>query len=95
VLVGCHAETPDDFARWLPASTWQRAPIVLYVTDDRFDSPPDELRDHRADASWLAEVHRGGAVVRRITITRLVASAVGRSVPAEEHVAEDMLAPRL
>jgi hypothetical protein len=92
VLVGCHAEVPDDFARWLPASTWRRAPIVLYVTDDRFDSLPRELSDHKFDFSWQAEVHRGGALVRRITIRRLVASALAHSVPDNERGDHDTLA---
>jgi hypothetical protein len=74
VLVGCHAEIPDDFARWLPKAVWRRAPVLLYVTDDRFDARPEELRDRRVDFSWHAELRRGGAVVRRITITRLIAS---------------------
>jgi len=91
VLVGCRAETSDDFTRWLSVSTWQRAPVVLYVTDDRFESPADELRDHRADLAWRAEVHRGGTLVRRITITRLIASAVARAAPAAERGPGDTL----
>jgi hypothetical protein len=83
VLVGCHAEVPDDFARWLPTSVWRRAPVLLYVTDDRFGPHPDELRDHRVDFTWQAELRRGGAVVRRITITRWVASGVARFAPAQ------------
>ena len=84
VLVGCHAEVPDDFARWLPPSIWRRAPVLLYVTDDRFGPRPDELRDHRTDFSWQAEARRGGAVVRRFTITRLIAGGVARSaLPTE------------
>jgi hypothetical protein len=79
VLVGCHAEISDDFARWLPPAVWRRAPVLLYVTDDRFDSLPEELRDRRVDSSWHAEVRRGGAVVRRITITRLIASDVAHA----------------
>jgi hypothetical protein len=81
VLVGCHAETPDDFARWLPPSIWQRAPVLLYVTDDRFEGRPDELRDRRADFVWQAEAKRGGRVVRRMTITRFVSSGVAFDGP--------------
>jgi hypothetical protein len=81
VLVGCHAEIPDDFERWLPSATWKRAPVLLYVTDDRFDTEPVELRNRRVDGTWHASVRRGGAIVRRITITRLIASAVASTVP--------------
>lgn len=91
VLVGCQADVPDDFARWLPKSIWRRAPVILYVTDDRFGSQADGLRDHRSEASWQADVRRGGALVRRITITRLVASAVAHSAPDNERGADDTL----
>jgi hypothetical protein len=80
VLVGCQAAIRDDFARWLPASVWQRAPVILYVTDDRFEARAGDLRDHRIDFSWQADVRRGGVRVRRITITRLVASAIAHAV---------------
>ena len=84
VLVGCHTDAPDDFARWLPASVWQRSPTILYVTDDRFDARVEDLRDHRPDVSWQAEVRRGGVLVRRITVLRLIASAVARANPRTE-----------
>jgi len=83
ILVGCEAEVPDDFARWLPSAIWQRAPVILYVSDDRFDGRAQALPDYRSDFSWHADVNRGGMRVRRITITRLVASAVARSVPGK------------
>jgi hypothetical protein len=82
VLVGCRAEIPDDFERWLPSTTWKRAPVLLYVTDDRFDDDLGEQRDRRVDGTWHASVRRGGVVVRRITMTRLIASAVARAVPS-------------
>jgi hypothetical protein len=91
VLVGCHADTPDDFARWLPEAIWRRAPVILYVTDDRFDAPAEDLRDHKIDFSWRADVHRGGTPVRRITITRLVASGLALYVPDNERGPVDTL----
>jgi hypothetical protein len=81
VLVGCQAEIPDDFERWTPSATWKRAPVLLYVTDDRFDTAAGELRDRRVDGTWHASLRRGGAIVRRITMTRLVAAAVAFDVP--------------
>jgi hypothetical protein len=83
VLVGCQADVPDDFTRWLPPSTWQRAPVILYVTDDRFGARGEGLRDYRSEASWHTDVRRGGALVRRITVTKLVASAVARAPNGE------------
>ncbi len=91
VLVGCQAEVPDDFARWLPASVWRRAPVLLYVSDDRFgDARTADLRGHRKDHAWQADVHRGGVRVRRITITRWVASSIARTT-FEERGADDTL----
>jgi hypothetical protein len=81
VLVGCQAEIPDDFERWVPSATWKRAPVLLFVTDDRFDATAGELRDYRVEGTWHASLRRGGAIVRRITLTRLVAAAVALDVP--------------
>jgi hypothetical protein len=81
VLVGCRSDIPDDFARWLPASTWQNAPALVYVSDDRFPLPTDLLQRRRIEGTWSVEVRRGGHVVRRITIWQLVASALTLSVP--------------
>jgi hypothetical protein len=81
VLVGCRSDIPDDFSHWLPASTWQHAPSLLYVSDDRFPLPFDLLQRRRVEGTWGVEVRRGGQVVRRVTIWQLVASALTLSVP--------------
>jgi hypothetical protein len=82
VLVGCQADIPDDFERWVPSATWKRAPVLLYVTDDRFEATAGELRDRRVEGTWRASLRRGGTIVRRITITRLVAASVALDAPA-------------
>jgi len=74
VLVGCEGDIPDDFSRWLPQSTWEQAPVILYVTDDRFGGETD-FPNRRADAVWHVDVMRGGVPVRRIFVERLVAKA--------------------
>jgi hypothetical protein len=74
VLVGCEGEIADDFSRWLPQSTWDQAPVILYVTDDRFGSE-SRLSHRRVDATWHVDVMRGGVPVRRIIVQRLVAQA--------------------
>jgi len=74
VLVGCEGDIPDDFSRWLPQSTWDQAPVILYVTDDRFGGETN-LPHRRADAVWHVDVMRGGVPVRRIIVERLVAKA--------------------
>ncbi|HKQ70591.1 MAG TPA: glycosyltransferase family 39 protein, partial [Polyangiaceae bacterium] len=75
VLVGCSGEIPDDFSRWLPPSLWQEAPVVLLVSDDRFDRASSSMRGRRLDAAWHVDVERGGRAVRRITVERWVATA--------------------
>jgi len=91
VQVGCEAEVSDDFARWLPSAVWGRAPIILYVTDDRFADDVGNRRDHRVDATWHVDVRRGGRRIRRITVTRLVASDVARSDGDDERGVDDTL----
>ncbi|MET0591551.1 MAG: glycosyltransferase family 39 protein [Polyangiaceae bacterium] len=88
VLVGCRGDIRDDFADWLPSSTWEKAPTLLFVSDDRFPIPLDLLHRRRVDSTWTAEVRRGGVVVRRAIIWRLVASAVTLSVPADRGTRE-------
>jgi hypothetical protein len=75
VLVGCEGDIPDDFSRWLPRSTWERAPVILYVSDDRFGDAATAMHNRRVDATWQAEAQRGGVPIRRISIARWVASA--------------------
>jgi hypothetical protein len=75
ILVGCDGDITDDFSRWLPRSTWEQAPIILYVTDDRFGDPANALPGRRVDQTWQVEVERGGVPVRRISVARLIASA--------------------
>jgi hypothetical protein len=76
VPVGCDAALRDDFADWLPRSTWQSAPVVLYVTDDRFGESGPDLPNRTVDGVWSAGVTRAGMVVRRIRVSRMVRRGV-------------------
>jgi hypothetical protein len=75
VPVGCDSLSRDDFADWLPRSTWQRAPVILYVTDDRFADQHPAFPNRAVDGVWTAGVTRSGTVVRRIRVTRFVLTA--------------------
>jgi hypothetical protein len=75
VLVGCDGDARDDFADWLPRSTWEKAPTLLYVTDDRFADREPGLSKRAVDAVWSAGVTRSGTVVRRIRVRRMVLRA--------------------
>ena len=72
VPVGCRTPFGDDFRRWLPESTWDRAPTVLFVQDDRFPLDASrELPDRTVRKTQRVLVHRGGRVVRTIRATVL------------------------
>lgn len=76
VLVGCGGDEPADFATWLPRATWSSSPVILYVTDDRFErDPAKDVPDHGIDAVSHIGIRRGGVPVRRITVYRLVRGA--------------------
>jgi hypothetical protein len=81
VLVGCDRAAPADFERWLPAATYAQAPTLLYVSDDRFDDASPLLAERRHDAEWHADILRGGRIVRRITVTRLLRSTTSAVTP--------------
>lgn len=72
VAVGCRTKGGDDFAEWYPPSTWSRAPVILYVSDDRFPAPPATEFPHRDVARiQTTRIYRGGHVARTIRVARL------------------------
>jgi hypothetical protein len=82
VPVGCRTKEGDDFARWLPQTEWSRAPVLIYVTDDRF--PTEPARDFPGrDVARIesTQIYRGGRLVRTIRVARLerAASALASS----------------
>jgi hypothetical protein len=78
--VGCRTKEGDDFAGWYPEREWSRAPVLLYVTDDRF---PRELAKEFPARDVVGvesvDVFRGGHVVRTIRVTRLERAAHARA----------------
>jgi hypothetical protein len=72
VRVGCNSPIEDDYDRWLPRARWQSAPLVLFVTDSRFEFElPTAFADYEIVSKEDAEVRRGGRVVRTITVVEL------------------------
>jgi hypothetical protein len=71
--VGCRTPTGDDFqSSWLPDRLWLDDPVVLYVSDDRFQQIPSaEFPDRLPRWSRTVDVERGRIVVRTLTVTRL------------------------
>lgn len=78
VHVGCDGEKRADFEGWLPKATWSQAPVIYYVSDDRFDALPQaSLPEHSVDSIARTGVRRGGVQVRRVTVHRLVRGGAG------------------
>jgi hypothetical protein len=76
--VGCAGPEQADFAIWNPRQRWDRADLVFFVTDNRFQATSRELFPQRVriDARTL-EVYRGGHLARTFTIEVLAARDVG------------------
>lgn len=56
----------DDYGRWEPPTAWQREPLLLWVSDDRFGLElPALLAEREVVSSEVVELRRGGRVVRR------------------------------
>jgi hypothetical protein len=82
--VGCAGPEPADFATWNPSERWERADLVVFVTDNRFSTGTRALfpRRVRIDSRTL-EVYRGGRLARRFTIEVLALRGQAiRSTPA-------------
>lgn len=78
VLVGCDGPQPADFEGWLPRRTWTKAPVVLYVSDDRFQvDPVRALPEHSVDSIARTGIRRGGVQVRRLTLVRMTRNGAG------------------
>lgn len=72
VPVGCRTKTGDDFERWLPRATWQAAPTILYVKDDRFDENVARLfPDRDVVGVRSTRIYRGGRATRTVQVYRL------------------------
>jgi hypothetical protein len=76
--VGCMSPVRDDFDDWNPRAGWQRADIVLLVTDNRFPVEPLGLFPDRVvtDQRRLT-IFRGGRIARTFTVDVLSLRARG------------------
>ncbi|MCU0693024.1 MAG: glycosyltransferase family 39 protein [Polyangiaceae bacterium] len=67
--VGCQTPQGDDFGTAYPESRWQKSPVIVYVTDDRFDVDVSKRFPDRALQSVdRVGVRRGGQLVRTIRV---------------------------
>jgi hypothetical protein len=77
--VGCNSPEGDDFERWLPSAIWQAAPTIIYVTDSRMPDLDSRMPSNlRTDRIWTTDIRRGGVVVRRVRVARLVRSSLAQ-----------------
>lgn len=65
--VGCNGPARDDFDDWLPRAHWFDAPVIVFVTDSRFElDPKNALPRRRVDGAFRLDVRRDGRVVRTL-----------------------------
>jgi hypothetical protein len=76
VRVGCNSPIPDDFDGWWPRDHWRRSETIVWVTDDRFPSPP-VLPQHALLTLRRVRIKRADRVVRSFTIAVFVRRAEG------------------
>lgn len=70
--VGCGPPIGDDFDRFHPRRSWQKASVVLFVTDDRFTAAPLALLPgHVEHARREVPIVHNGAVLRVFRIVTL------------------------
>lgn len=72
--VACSGEEEADFAYWNPRKRWERAPLLIYVTDSRFPIDgltlfPDRVSVDRRELKQ----YRGGRLARTFTVEVLSA----------------------
>lgn len=70
--VGCLTATGDDFDDWLPRKSWERADVVVYVTDARFDEDPEKLLPRFSTVNQTRiDYEMAGRPVRTFTIATM------------------------
>jgi hypothetical protein len=81
--VGCNGPQRDDFDDWLPRSRWIGAPVIVFVTDSRFDLDPKTVFAHRrVDGAFRLDVRRDGRVVRTLRVVILRKSSELARLPS-------------
>ena len=72
VRVGCETDIGDDFDGWYPRSAWRNAPVILYVSDDRFAVDLGaRFPDRTVQSVSRTAIRRAGVLIRTIRVTRL------------------------
>jgi hypothetical protein len=76
--VGCATAAPSDFDDWAPRSRWERADVIVFVTDGRMPVDPERLIPtfHVARTERVSIV-RGGRIVRTFRLSFLEKLAAG------------------
>ena len=70
VHVGCDSIAHDDYDDWSSPVLWDAAQTLLFVTDSRFDAPPDAFFGRDVVSVRHAVVERFGQAVRTISVSR-------------------------
>jgi dolichol-phosphate mannosyltransferase len=70
VHVGCDSIERDDYDDWSSPTIWDAAQTLLFVTDSRFDAPPDTFFGRDLVSMQRTVVERFGQAVRTISVSR-------------------------
>jgi hypothetical protein len=76
VPVGCDTPVRDDFDGWYPRARWRKADAIVWVTDERFGTPPP-MPDYAVARFRRVHIRRGGREVRVFTVLVLLRRAEG------------------
>jgi hypothetical protein len=70
--VGCATDTPTDFDGWAPRATWEKADVIIFVTDERMPIDPSTIiPTFHMERTERVSVLRGGRIVRTFRLTYL------------------------
>jgi hypothetical protein len=81
--VGCDSIQPDDYDGWSSPVLWEAAQTLLFVTDSRFDAPPDAFYGRDVVSVRRANVERFGQTVRTISVSRFDRQEGTAALPLE------------
>jgi len=70
--VGCATDVRSDFDDWAPRARWERADVIVFVTDERMPVDPETLIPaFHVERSERVTMLRGGRIVRTFRLSYL------------------------
>ncbi len=76
--VGCATDVRSDFDDWAPRKQWERADVIVFVTDERMLVEPEKIAPaFHVEHTERVSILRGGRIVRTFHISYLEKRAAG------------------